>query len=82
MKTISVCCGTGCSANGSLLLAEEFRKKLTETGAPAQESAKTGVTDSPVEDDKPKVPVIGMDGKTEDGSVPYEILKDRLEWMK
>ena len=36
MKTISVCCGTGCSANGSLLLAEEFRKKLTETGAPAK----------------------------------------------
>ena len=55
---------------------------VPETGAPAQESAKTGVTDSPVEDDKPKVPVIGMDGKTEDGSVPYEILKDRLEWMK
>ena len=41
---------------------------VPETGAPAQESAKTGVTDSPVEDDKPKVPVIGMDGKTEDGS--------------
>lgn len=55
---------------------------VPETGAPAQESAKTGVTDSPVEDDKPKVPVIGMDGRTEDGSVPYEILKDRLEWMK
>ena len=55
---------------------------VPETGTPAQESAKTGVTDSPVEDDKPKVPVIGMDGKTEDGSVPYEILKDRLEWMK
>ena len=55
---------------------------VPETGTPAQESAKTGVTDSPVEDDKPKVPVIGMDGKTEDGSVPYEILKDRLEWMR
>ena len=55
---------------------------VPETNAPAQESAKTGVTDSPVEDDKPKVPVIGMDGRTEDGSVPYEILKDRLEWMK
>jgi hypothetical protein len=39
------------------------------------------VTDPPVED-KPKVPVIGMDGKTEDGSVPYEILKDKLEWLK
>ena len=27
-------------------------------------------------------PVIGMDGRTEDGSVPYEILKERLEWLK
>jgi len=26
--------------------------------------------------------VIGMDGKTEDGSMPYEILKDKLEWLK
>ena len=52
-----------------------------ETRDPAPEPAEAGVTDPPVED-KPKVPVIGMDGKTEDGSVPYEILKDRLEWMK
>ena len=27
-------------------------------------------------------PVIGMDGKTEDGAVPYEILKKKLEWLK
>ena len=36
MKTISVCCGTGCSANGSLLLAEEFKKQLAETGLSAK----------------------------------------------
>ena len=54
---------------------------VPETNAPAQEPAKAGMTDSPVAE-KPKPPVIGMDGKTEDGSVPYEILKDRLEWMK
>ncbi len=35
MKTISVCCGTGCSANGSLVLAEEFRKRIQETHADA-----------------------------------------------
>jgi len=52
-----------------------------EAGDPAPEPAEAGVSDPPVED-KPKVPVIGLDGKTEDGSVPYEILKDRLEWMK
>ena len=54
---------------------------VPETHAPAQEPAQAGMTDSPAED-KPKAPVIGMDGKTEDGSVPYEILKDRLEWMR
>ena len=54
---------------------------VPETNAPAQEPAKAGMTDSPVVE-KPKPPVIGMDGRTEDGSVPYEILKDRLEWMK
>ena len=54
---------------------------VPETNAQAQEPAEAGMTDSPAED-KPKAPVIGMDGKTEDGSVPYEILKDRLEWMK
>ena len=54
-----------------------------EDAAPPQEPAEAGLSeDPPVEDDKPKVPVIGMDGKTEDGAMPYEILKDRLEWMR
>ena len=52
-----------------------------EAGDPAPEPAKAGVTDSPVED-KPKAPVIGMNGKTEDGAMPYEILKDKLEWLR
>ena len=52
-----------------------------EAGDPAPELAEAGVTDPPVED-KPKAPVIGMDGKTEDGAMPYEILKDKLEWLK
>ena len=56
---------------------------IPETNAQAQKPAEAGVnTDPPVEDEKPKPPVIGMDGRTEDGSVPYEILKDRLEWMR
>jgi len=55
-----------------------------EADASAEEPPEAGVTDPPVEeeDKEPKPPVIGMDGKTEDGSMPYEILKDRLEWMK
>ena len=59
----------------------EGKEPEPEAGDPAPEPAKAGVTDSPVED-KPKAPVIGMDGKTEDGAMPYEILKDKLEWLK
>lgn len=55
---------------------------VPETDAPAQESAEAGVTADPPVAEEPKPPVIGMDGRTEDGSVPYEILKDRLEWMR
>lgn len=32
--------------------------------------------------EEPTVPVIGMDGKTEDGAVPYQILRDQLEFLK
>ena len=52
-----------------------------KAGDPAPEPAETGVTDSS-EEEKPKAPVIGMDGKTEDGAMPYEILKDKLEWLR
>ena len=62
---------------------------IPKADAQAQEPSEAGLTEEPsVSDkqedvsDKSAVPVIGMDGKTEDGSMPYEILKDRLEWMK
>ena len=38
--------------------------------------------DSDVADTKPKVPVIGMDGKTRDGAMPYELLKKQLDYLK
>ena len=54
---------------------------VPETKAQAQVSSEAEVNENPTdEDDKP--PVIGMDGKTEDGAMPYEILKDKLEWLK
>lgn len=40
-----------------------------------------GVKDHPP-NDAPDVPAIGMDGKTKDGAVPYEILKNQLEFLK
>ena len=39
-----------------------------------------GVTDKTPE--PPSAPVIGMDGKTEDGAVPYQILKDQLDFLR
>ena len=32
--------------------------------------------------DKPSAPMIGMDGKTEDGAVPYQILMKQLEFLR
>ena len=40
-----------------------------------------GVSEKPYEA-KPVSPVIGLDGKTEDGCVPYQILRDKLELLK
>lgn len=37
---------------------------------------------APVEDTAQKAPMIGMDGKTEDGSMPFELLKKQLEFLK
>lgn len=54
----------------------EDGKPQTDTETPEQPEA--GVT-PPVADDHI---VIGMDGKTKDGAMPYEILKDKLEWMR
>lgn len=34
------------------------------------------------EDTEPKMPAIGMDGRTEDGAVPYQILKEKLDFLK
>jgi NADH-quinone oxidoreductase subunit F len=38
-QEILVCCGTGCIANGSLVLLEELKKELAAQGATAQVSA-------------------------------------------
>ena len=33
-------------------------------------------------EEPPSAPVIGMDGKTEDGAMPYQILIDQLEFLR
>ena len=36
MRTVRVCCGTGCTANGSRKVAEEFEKRIAEQNADAR----------------------------------------------
>ncbi len=50
----------------------------TELPEPAEE----GLTDTAPTVTVPNMPVIGMDGKTADGSMPYEILKRQLAFMR
>ena len=59
-------------------VADTDEPDLTEN--PAEPDIPAG--DNDPADTEPEMPVIGMDGKTKDGSMPYEILKDKLEWLK
>ena len=49
--------------------------------APPQEPPEEGVTPA-VTVTVPDMPVIGLDGRTADGSMPYEILKRQLAFMR
>ncbi len=42
----------------------------------------TEIAEEKPPDTEPKMPVIGMDGKTEDGAVPYQILRDKLDYLR
>lgn len=40
-------------------------------------------TDSPDADDtEPEMPIIGMDGRTKDGAMPYDLLKKQLDFLR
>ena len=49
--------------------------QLTDNSPPEEDQVENV---QPVDD----TPVIGLDGKTEDGSMPYTILMEKLEWLK
>ena len=72
---------------------EESDGVSADTGEPgptdANASADTGSpgltetsTPNAAEGEAPQIPVIGMNGKTQDGAMPYEILREKLDWMK
>ena len=42
----------------------------------------TGEEEKPKPRAEPAIPQIGMDGKTKDGAMPYEILRNQLDFLK
>ena len=60
---------------------QETEGKPAEAPPDATEAPQEAETET-VEDTAPKAPVIGMDGKTEDGGMPYELLKKQLDFLK
>ncbi len=56
---------------------DETPDDKTDTSKPSEE----GLTPTPTVT-MPNLPVIGMDGRTKDGAMPYEILKQQLAFMK
>ena len=62
--------------------AEQFDDSAPDTAeadTPERQDSDSGAAADTVEGTQP---VIGMDGKTKDGAMPYAILKDKLEWLR
>lgn len=62
--------------NGSVLEAQFYSSRQMGLSI----LNRLGVSDMPEE--TPSKPVIGLDGKTEDGAVPYQILMNQLDFLK
>lgn len=62
-----------------LIVLNRLGVKQEDTGQKHTEMKKPTVDPEPLANPKP---VLDMDGKTEDGSIPYNILMKQLEWMK
>lgn len=61
----------------------EGGKQKTHADEKKQPEAEVNPTDNQADGPVAEEPItIGMNGKTKDGAMPYEILKDRLEWMR
>ena len=58
-----------------LVPPEKRNEAVADTGEPSLE----GMADAPPEGNEMR---IGMDGRTLDGAMPYEILRDKLAWLR
>ena len=86
-------CDGSSNEDASVADEESGEATLEETDVESSETGVTGAVEEATTEttvaktqfpptDEPKLPVIGMDGKTPDGAMPYEILKDKLEWLR
>ncbi len=79
--------GTGQVTEAQAGKATEAAENVTESSGDVAISEPDrmkaiGADGSPSAYDKPGMPVIGMDGHTNDGSMPYELLIKQLEFLK
>ena len=65
-------------ADGAVLEARMYSSRMMDRAI----LNRLRVTDTTEDVKPPSEPVIGMDGKTEDGAVPYQILRNQLEFLK
>ena len=64
-------------------LTDMFEEAIGETEPDADTPSADEVGIPPtVENTAPKVPLIGMDGKTPDGAMPYELLRKQLDFLR
>ena len=61
---------------------EDVSPKHTEPKKPPADPEPSAEPTSPAEPPANPNPILDMDGKTEDGSIPYNILMKQLECMK
>ncbi len=66
---------------GPVLEARMYSSRMMDQAILNRLRVNNTAADAPP-DDKQSDPVIGMDGKTEDGAVPYQILRNQLEFLK
>lgn len=66
---------------GPVLEARMYSSRMMDQAILNRLRVSNTAADKPPDDKQPD-PVIGLDGKTEDGAVPYQILRNQLEFLR
>jgi hypothetical protein len=63
-------------------LAEVTEEESKVEDPPVEDTECNDEEECPAEAEMPKAPEIGMDGKTKDGAMPYDLLMKQLEFLR